>query len=579
MMPTDEVLREVENLGLFAAPPRVLDEDGSGTKGLEGMVDVEGHKVTLRVVLDGSFPLTLPHFVLRPWDALGFIPHVDPRGVVCFADPEGLVLDRHRPVEIVRDAFHRAVAVLRDGVTGTNQRDFANEFEVYWRHLPGCVTALSVLDPSDRVGPVVVAFAGDGLIGIARDEQDLFSLFGGQRVDATIRTRKALYVPLVAGAIITPPRPDCSFWNAADVRRALLPTVSAANMARLRKLTKGQPPSRVCVVFKLPRPLGGESLFGICYDQTGARHPLLEGGSAGALTPVAVQRLDRSYLIQRGGGQTTLARKRVFLAGCGALGGHLAFELVRAGILDLTLVDCDHLVPDNSFRHVLGRAYWGMPKARAVKSALEMQLPYTHVTAIVDTLNAALTRGTVNLSEYDLVILALGNPTVELDINERLHALRRHTLGMMTWLEPLGIGGHALLTGNQRGRGCFECLYTLPQDDDGPLYNRAAFAAPGQFFGRALSGCGSLHTPYGSVDALRTAALAARLAIDALLGRETYNPLLSWKGDATAYEAEGYRLSNRYSWTETELFRQRYSYSSAYCRVCGGFSDRLGLRV
>lgn len=576
MLPTDEVLRGVESLGLFATPRRVLDEDGSGTKGLEGMIDVEGHEVTLRVVLDRSFPLSLPRFVLQPWDALGFIPHVDRRGVVCFADPEGLVLDRRRPVEIVADAFHRAIGVLRDGVTGRNRCDFADEFEVYWRQLPGHVTAISVLDPSDRVSRAVVAFAGDRLFGIARDEQELSAFLSGQPVNGTLRTQEALYVPLEEATIIIPPRPDSSFWNAADVRRVLLPAVSPANLRRLRKLTKGRPAGQVYVVFKLPRPSGGETLFGIRYDGTDATHPLLEGSSARALTPVAVQRWDHSYLIQRGGGHAALACKRVLLVGCGALGGHLAFELVRAGILNLTLVDHDHLMPENSFRHVLGRTYWGMPKAQAVKSALEAQLPYSHVTAVVDTIHGALTSRSIDLSEYDLIILALGSPTVELDINERLYALHRNALCMVTWLEPLGIGGHALLSGNQRG-GCFECLYTLPQDDNGPLYNRAAFAAPGQSFGRALSGCGSLHTPYGSVDALRTAALAARLAIDALLGKETCNPLLSWKGDATAFVAEGYRLSNRYNWTETELFRQRYSYPSPRCRICGAISGRVGL--
>jgi hypothetical protein len=166
-----------------------------------------------------------------------------------------------------------------------------------------------------------------------------------------------------------------------------------------------------------------------------------------------------------------------------------------------------------------------------------------------------------------MLVLALGNPTVELAINEHLYALRDGPPAVFTWLEPLGIGGHALLTHNSAGGGCFECLYTSSGDTE-VLDNRAAFAAPGQSFGRALSGCGSLYTPYGSVDAVQTAVLATRLALAALLGTETRNPLCSWKGAADAFIAAGFCLSPRYEATETELARHRYAYQSVGCRIC-----------
>jgi len=82
-------------------------------------------------VLDRSFPLRLPRFILRPWDALGFIPHVDQSGLVCFLDAEGIVLDRRRPVEVIREAWQRVVGTLADGVTGRNTTDFVDEFEVH----------------------------------------------------------------------------------------------------------------------------------------------------------------------------------------------------------------------------------------------------------------------------------------------------------------------------------------------------------------------------------------------------------------------------------------------------------------
>jgi hypothetical protein len=296
---------------------------------------------------------------------------------------------------------------------------------------------------------------------------------------------------------------------------------------------------------------------------------LLEGGRAADLVPVSLVRLDRGFLIQRGGGQKDLVGKRVLLVGCGAVGGHLAFELVKAGMLNLTLIDPDTLMPENSYRHVLGREYWSNSKAASLKREIEAQLPYARITAVTDHIENALASSIVDLSRYDLAIMATGNPTVELDMNARIHAQEAGPAAIFTWLEPLGIGGHALLTRRGCNAGCLECLYTPPDGDEEMLVNRSSFAAPGQSFARALSGCASLYTPYGSIDAVRTAALAARLAVDALTGKEQGNPLHSWKGDASEFTQEGFHLSNRYSASDAELRRHRYSYQSPRCRICG----------
>jgi len=242
--------------------------------------------------------------------------------------------------------------------------------------------------------------------------------------------------------------------------------------------------------------------------------------------------------------------------------------LARAGVLDLTLVDCDVLKPENTHRHVLSRRYWFVPKALALASSIEEDIPYVRANGVASTIEEALGDGSVDMAAYDLVICALGNPTVELAMNERLHALRDGPAALFTWLEPLGIGGHALLVADRGEGGCFECLYTSA-DEAETLDNRAAFSGPGQSFGRAFSGCGSLHTPYGSVDAVQTAAQAVRLAVDALTGKETGNPLVSWKGDASAFKAADYHLSRRYTATADELCGQRYAYRSSDCRVCG----------
>ena len=263
-----------------------------------------------------------------------------------------------------------------------------------------------------------------------------------------------------------------------------------------------------------------------------------------------------------------LESKRVLLLGCGSVGGHLAFLLARAGIGALTLVDHDILKAENTYRHVLGKPYWGKRKAFAMQQALMAQLPFIDVRAIPKTIEAAFEQDLIRLNDFDLIVSALGNPTAELAFNERVRRGAGPPI-VFTWLEPLGIGGHALLTGQHGEPGCFACLYTRTDGSDGPLQNRAAFGQEDQKYGRSLAGCNNLFTPYGALDAIRTSELAARLALDALSENEQHNDLRSWKGDATAFTEAGFDVSGRYRFTEDELRRQGASYPSARCPVCG----------
>jgi len=563
----ETILQRIEELHMLQNARRVQDPGLSAYMLLEGEIAVEGQTVTLWLGLSQSFPLQLPLFFLRPWDALGFIPHVDLSGQICFLDTEGTVLDQYRPVDIIGDSLQRAVQTLIDGVTGRNKAEFVDEFEVYWHRLRHVASAYTILDPADDVREITIVCQINGDVWITEREADIADFARQSPQVKTRQWQRAIYIPLEPGTILIPPRSDQPFWSLNDVRR-LCTHLSHQNQKRLRQLLKGHARANEYLVFRLPRPSGGANIFSIRFEGLGRYHPLHECGTAQRVTPVVLQRRERSYLIQRGGGAMTLTSKRVLLVGCGAIGGYLALELARAGIGVLTLVDHDTLTEDNTFRHVLGRRYWRINKAIALQHEIQANLPYVRVHALPQRLETILDQGKLNFADYDLMVIAIGNPTVELMINAHIHTLDHAPAAIFTWVEPLGLGGHVLLINNTRAVGCFECLYTSPIDGYN-LVNRASFAGPGQSFGRALSGCGSLHTPYGALDALQTAHLATRLGIDALIGKETGNPLSSWRGDATSFTAEDFVVSERYACTESELLHQRYHYQSALCRICG----------
>lgn len=566
-----KLLQQIEAAGLLQRPRRVELEHG--VPGLAGRVDVEGRWVGIALNVDPLRFHRLPTFILRPPDALGFIPHIDQGGVICFLEEEGIIFDRRRPLDVIRDCLLHVRRTLREGVTNTSQDDLVNEFEVYWARLDNRISAISDLAGADlnQAAEVCVASSPHATyLRIAHDSvriphvPDLFVTTGPWSA------HRALYLPLEPDLILLPPQSEPPFWGSDGVRR-LLSHCSAENRALLEGLLQKRGYTHQFLIVRLPRPAGDAAFFGVRFEQLRDRHPLLNTDTVEAIRPMVIFRRDRHYLVQRGGGHMELAGRRVLLIGCGAVGGHLAFEVSRAGIEHLHLVDPDTLRPENTYRHVLGKDCWGKEKAVMLQYALRSQLPFSKAKAFVTTIEQALADGTINLAAYDLIISAIGNPTSELALNEKVRCGTDGPPIIFTWVDPYGIGGHAVLTGMDGAAGCFECLYTGADDKDA-LHNRASFAAPNQVFRRSLAGCDTLYTPYGSLDAAQTAQTAARLALDVLIGRVEKNHVRSWKGDPTAFTDQGFILSDRYSLSLDELEQRKTDFAHPSCPVCRALS-------
>lgn len=537
----------------------------------EGSAIVEGQTILLQVGLDRDFPQSLPMVILMPWHTLGFIPHVDKRGTVCYAQGEGLLLNRHTPVCILKEAVERSLRILAEGVRGENKSDFVDEFESYWARLDKVKTIPSAVEPSTTVEKITAIVDPDQPEGrplCLTSDPGIVEAYLGLESSRNYVHRTALYIPFEEDVFIQPPRFD-KFWGLSQIQEIVKSNLSSKNYKKLTRL------SRKCrgahaAVFHLPRPDGNAAMFGIYFS--GVKHcsPLVPDGKAVGWVPFLLDRRDQEYLLPRGGANLQLSQKHVAVLGCGSVGGFLALELARSGIRKLSLVDPELLAPDNTFRHVLGRSSWCHSKSIALKEEIENKLPYISVQAFQDRAEEVIRNSEDKLRGCDLVISAIGNDTINLHLNQLLYEQPSAPPIIFTWLEPYGIGGHALLTGNSRGSGCLECLFTPAQgDDDYSLHNRAAFAAEGQFFGKTVSGCSDLFTPYGASDAVRTATLAVDLAIDTLLEREKGNPLVSWKGPADQFREAGFRLSTRYAMTEQELFERRYDYETPHCAICG----------
>lgn len=506
--------------------------------------------VAVTVRLPPAFPTCLPKVSVRLSDLPGRIAHVENSGNICIAPSNGLSVDITRPREVVQEALDRARDLILRGLKGQTTDDLAREFLAYWdaRHSD---LIWSICDSRGQSRPL---FAGR-VQRADRSERMLLADSRGEAVQWTGRLgwrfldqRARAYLLGLDRPILPPDLGDSPtlgdwlriFQNNSETAeweffQAWLGRITFPGLLVVSFPT---PDSSIptLIAVHLPRLSDADTKAarrGFRRDSV-TGHRQLTFARRYPLDREAPRRLDAAFLRERGGG-VPLDGKHVTLVGCGSVGGFLAFNLASLGVPRLTIVDPDLMGGENVHRHLLGVADIGAFKALGVATYLNKHFPHQVVEARTNRLEEII-QSEPRLLDTDLLVIALGEETLERQLNQSLgcRVPRLHT-----WLEPLGVGGHTLLTGRPTDVGCYECLF-----ENGPR-NDASLCAPGQTFNRTLAGCAGLHSPFSSLDAIRTASEAARIAVSALRGEEPNAVLLSWRGCVGEFERQGYALSPR----------------------------------
>ncbi|HEX2881640.1 MAG TPA: ThiF family adenylyltransferase [Polyangiaceae bacterium] len=486
---------------------------------------VAGEHLRIGLALADDFPASLPKVYLLSQVSRD-LPHVDSKNEVCVLSRDGVLHDVRMASGIVKEALARAQVVLEDGLLGRNTSDFLQEAEAYWHGEKSIVSTVE----ANNIPREVEAFYSRAcdLIAVADSAKQLDALLPG----VSGRPKRALYIPL------DPHRTQALHpkWR-AQWPSSLAADVDEETNALLQdvRVAKGQ---STLIVLGVPRPDGGRALLGLFLDHFRQDDRLLCAVPR-SVQRVTLDRLDAERIAER---RPKSPANRVTIIGCGAIGGHVAHTVAWTGSPELVLVDPDRYTAGNTFRHVLGRHGWGTEsKVAALKEQLTKALPNIAVTPLAITADQAFASSGELLRHSDVIVVAIGNPSVPLQLNDELAARRYKVPVIYTWLEPHGLGGHALLV-RYDSTGCLRCLF--PEENG--LMNTADFAAPNQDFTKRELGCYGAFTPYGDIDARETAIAAVRLIEAALRDSPGTAILRSWRGDATALRAAGFQTSKRY---------------------------------
>lgn len=495
----------------LVAGPRI---DGGD---VECHVDVGPPEAPWHLRVKGVWPFTrLPAVYLTDLTQAANMAHVSYNGEVCYSDHEGEGFSAGKADApfLLANVILRSREVLEASAAKRDQGDFDNlldEFEGFWGSLPRCSAVPMDVEPQADVRLYARIHKHIGKLRLLGIDSGSSSTSGTERIRIKVLTLDPPLLPPIPG----------SAWD-KDWLDELL------SLGEQQGLVLRTPGAHV-LLCRQNRPVGGESFFGVSYEG------VLQAGrmfSAKRPIPFGISRGWRDYLLNRVGGKAI--KRRIAVIGCGSLGSRVAELLALSGVDELVLVDTELFSSDNIYRHVLGCDSVGALKVEKLAEEIQKKRPGMSVNPCpedaLDWLNKSEQRETCSA-----LVLATGNLALEREITRRSCAEAWPQRVISGWIEPLGLGGHAI--SHRHGEtGCLECLHR--ESGDTRPAPKTQFLVPGQNFTENLTGCGGAFTPYSGLAAIQTAIMITEMVLSDVNGYRCWvgpDDQARAKGLATTY--------------------------------------------
>lgn len=446
--------------------------------------------------------------------------HVNGNGVICYANTKLAFIDRFDAARQVLFCLDSATKVLRDIKRGNVLGDVDLEFASYWRGTAVLVDCPEILE-SQALSVVSLQLPHrslDLVCGAAVDADKKYGAYSPKQTKLT-----ALIIPCKD----TPPA-DTRSWPPRTLQdfMAWLTNSSPPTTRAIRSALGGlgqRGVNRVLLIFQA-RP----TWFGIGIPLPfHARRVKFHTGKAFVNTILAQSakieieritpiRVDSEYVVERNlrDSEKSLVGKHVLLAGCGAIGGHVAHALARAGAGfgagSLTLVDPECFLGGNIGRHRLGLEALLCQKSDALALDVRRSLPGVDVRAIT---GSGLD---LPLKTFDLIVDASGEEQLSEALNARYVAGDSAPI-IFVWITGNGIAVWSFTLAS-REQGCLHCWKSHGSREAFMLQDEAELEV------RTGRGCDDPYAPFSGAAPLVAAGLATQAGIDWASGRP--NPAL-----------------------------------------------------
>lgn len=493
----------------------------------------------IKVTFNPDFPYSLPKSKLLNSELIGTLAHVGQGGTICLEEDDSIIIDYQQPEKIVSHYLQDILKLLERVSLGVYRDELYDEIEGYFCLVDKVKSFYQAKDKLEWIYLRIIKPQGHQKpasnvpVFLSGKDQQLPEHFSNLKSLRQLQRINVLHVPLEEPVL--PPTGGAEMDGA--YLSQILSMVTEEQKAKVAKKLRGlREGSTFFILLSMPRSEPERAQFLIKFSSKKyLLHPLLQQNDEWDVKAYAVARHHQNYLLERGGADDSLSAKHVAIVGCGSVGGEVAMMLAKSGIGKLTLIDDDWLDADNIYRHRLGGTGLNFApdqktgvvkfsrKVNCLKALIYNELPYASVTAIPKKIeNIAIGD---ELSEVDLVVVAIGSPAVNLKVNK---AFIQHGIGnvIYCWNEADSIGGHSVVL--DLNNSCYECLFSNNHGISAETVLSLVKPKPGQKIAKNLTGCAGVFTPFSYLDSSRTAEMASQQAVDFLLmGKNSY--ALSWK--------------------------------------------------
>jgi Dinucleotide-utilizing enzymes involved in molybdopterin and thiamine biosynthesis family 2 len=536
-------------------------------------ITILSKQFTLILAFPDFFPDVFPKIYLsiKDYQDIYPIPHLDNDRFICTSDPNVVSLNDKKPGKAVEELIKKAIEIIKEGINKENAEDFIEEFIAYWSN-EADNTFLSIYEPGNDFELLYLFKLSEYFFGqhyiLSKTEEELKRWLMPFGVELNSLKLKVLYIPT-------------NKFNPFSLRenKDLLEILENYQNNKYFKsveqyFNNNIDNSIICASFIIGENrilFGWKHLRGIGEMFKGFRNNRIPLNIRLITRNLPIKknriiRLDKERIFKRGGSITSLLKKDINLTllGCGSIGSFLAMSLSRCGISNFELIDKEILSPENIPRHLCGmlEASKGMYKGDAIKKRLMEHFPYIECKVYDEDFLELIKERKLSFEKCDILIVALGDFSLERRINFLQRKGEINCPIIYLWIEPYGIGGHALYI-NPNDKGCFECCF----NNDGRF--KYSIVESEQVFEKRESGCQSTFIPYSSLNIEQFISIICKNIITILEKKLKESMLFTWIGDIEEFESFNFKISPMYSGQSPYTLIQKRSFQNEFCKICG----------
>lgn len=536
-------------------------------------INVKGkkEKFSLFIIVPQAFPDIFPKIQLskEDYERIPNAPHIDENRCVCTRNPDTNILEENKPGEALEQIISIATNILEDGINKKNIEDYEDEYLAYWNlsitykvinlyPKSGVSRYLEIYKLSKSVFSSSYVLSSKNEIKEWCKSLNVNCEYVGQALHLKLKklptsklnTNKDIYEFIKS---LSNEEQDGIKYYLLNTNKNIMIIISVDKL------------SEIIMVGWRHRPWKKEIFKG--YRKASFTYDMLCSRTMNIpIDKINIVRMDKERILERGGAVKDYMNLDITpaIVGCGSLGSSLSLLLAKSGISKFILIDNDILMPENTPRHLCGYtdAVEPISKVDAVSKKLKAHFPYITTENYPENILKLIKDDVINLNNYDIIIVAIGNYAVERRINYLYKKGLINKPIIYLWMEPYGVAGQMTYIGVNSKGACYNCLFNEKAEF---LYS---LANGNSEYSKKEAGCQSTFIPYSAAEISQFIGYCCRHILYNYKNSGRATELSTWIGNKEDFKKRGFKINKKYKKFNSYSIYGRKIGINRKCKLC-----------